>query len=243
MLRFDFDFDLSDAFQRIADAVEGFLAKDAEPQPAPTYCSEQMKTMLRHLSHALHFGDPAWPHTESQAQLAIRYLEVTAKSLVWGQKHDDSIVACFLDEGGLSILIRALLTYQLPRSIKLQVYQSTCMIVQNAKEELFPEFLKGSEFTDLFLGDPEIDSEEFLQYFLSLIKTIALRAKPEAMHLLLTSNDFPVLRRALMLSAHGDQMVRTQARTAYLTILRGLLDAEVREKAIQLAQEMLLSTV
>ena len=134
MLRFDFDFDLSDAFQRIADAVEGFLAKDAEPQPAPIYCSEQMKTMLRHLSHALHFGDPAWPHTESQAQLAIRYLEVTAKSLVWGQTHDDSIVACFLDEGGLSILIRALLTYQLPRSIKLQVYQSTCMIAQNAKD-------------------------------------------------------------------------------------------------------------
>ena len=111
MLRFDFDFDLSDAFQRIADAVEGFLAKDAEPQPAPTYGCEQMKTMLRHLSHALHFGDPAWPHTESQAQLAIRYLEVIAKSVVWGQTHDDSIVACFLDEGGLSILIRALLTY------------------------------------------------------------------------------------------------------------------------------------
>ena len=134
MLGFDLDFDLSHAFQRIADAVEGFLAKDAEPQPAPIYCSEQMRTMLRHLSHALHFGDPAWPRTESQAQLAIRCLEVTAKSLVWGQKHDDSIVACFLDEGGLSILIRALLTYQLPRSIKLQVYQSTCMIAQNAKD-------------------------------------------------------------------------------------------------------------
>lgn len=63
------------------------------------------------------------------------------------------------------------------------------------------------------------------------------------MHLLLTANDFPVLRRALMLSAHGDQLVRTQARAAYLTILRGLLDEEVREKAIQLAQEMLLFTV
>ena len=46
-----------------------------------------------------------------------------------------------------------------------------------------------------------------------------------------------------MLSAHGDQLVRTQARAAYLTILRGLLDEEVREKAIQLAQEMLLFTV
>ena len=62
-----------------------------------------MKSMLQHLCHALHFGDPAWPHTESQAQLAIHYLEVTATSFVWGQKHDDSIVACFLDEGGLSI--------------------------------------------------------------------------------------------------------------------------------------------
>lgn len=28
------------------------------------------------------------------------------------------------------------------------------------QEELFAEFLKGSELTDLFLGDPEIDSEE-----------------------------------------------------------------------------------
>ena len=54
--------------------------------------------------------------------LAIQYLEVTAKRF-------DSIVACCLDEGGLSILTRALLAHQLPRSIKLQAYQSTCMIL------------------------------------------------------------------------------------------------------------------
>ena len=75
------------------------------------------------------------------------------------------------------------------------------------------------------------------------MKTLALRVKPEAMCLLLTANDFPILRRALMLSADGDQMVRTQARATYLTILRGLLDEQVREKAIQLAQEMLLFSV
>ena len=46
-----------------------------------------------------------------------------------------------------------------------------------------------------------------------------------------------------MLSAHGDQMVRTQAQATYLAILRGLLDEQVREKAIQLAQEMLLFSV
>ena len=85
--------------------------------------------------------------------------------------------------------------------------------------------------------------EEYLQYFLSLIKTLALRVKPEEMHLLLTANEFPILRRALMLSAHGDQMVRTQARTTYLTILHGVRDEQVREKAIELAQEMLLFSV
>ena len=46
-----------------------------------------------------------------------------------------------------------------------------------------------------------------------------------------------------MLSAHGDQMVRAQARTTYLTILRGVRDEQVREKAIELAQEMLLFSV
>eukprot|EP00434_Breviolum_minutum_P041589 symbB.v1.2.036998.t1/scaffold5351.1/size28190/3 len=147
------------------------------------YTCEQMKMMLGHLGHALHFGDAAWPHTESQGKLAIHYLEDTAKSFVWGQEHDTRIVACFFDERGLSILIRALLTWELPRSIKLQVYQSTCMIIQNAKEEIFAELLKGSDLTDLLLGDPEIDNEEFLQYFLSLIKTLALRVKPEEMHL------------------------------------------------------------
>ena len=85
--------------------------------------------------------------------------------------------------------------------------------------------------------------EEFFQYFLSLIKTLALRVKPEEMHLLFTANEFPILRRALMLSAHGDQMVRAQARTTYLTILRGVRDEQVREKAIELAQEMLLFSV
>ena len=135
MLRFDFD--LSHVFQHVADAIEGFMANDAEPQPDQTsarYTCEQMQSMLRHLAHALHFGDPMWPHTESQGKLAIYYLEVIAKSFVWGQKHDARIVACFFDERGLSILIRALLTYQLPRSIKLQVYQSTCMIIQNSKD-------------------------------------------------------------------------------------------------------------
>ena len=56
MLRFDFD--LSHAFQHVADAIEGFMAKDAEPQPdqtSPRYTCEQMQSMLRHLAHALHF--------------------------------------------------------------------------------------------------------------------------------------------------------------------------------------------
>ena len=134
MLSFD---DLSHAFQQVAEAIEGFMAKDAEPQPnqtSPRYTCEQMKMMLGHLGHALSFGDPAWPHTESQGKLAVHYLEDTAKSFVWGQEHDTKIVACFFDERGLSILIRALLTWELPRSIKLQVYQSTCMIIQNAKD-------------------------------------------------------------------------------------------------------------
>jgi len=134
---FSFDFDLSHALQQVAEAIEGFMAKDAEPTSDPTrprYSTERMKTMLGHLAHALNFGDPMWPHTESQGKLAIHYLEDTAKSFVWGQEHDSGIVACFFDERGLSILIRALLTWELPRSIKLQVYQSTCMIIQNAKD-------------------------------------------------------------------------------------------------------------
>ena len=36
------------------------------------------------------------------------------------------------------------------------------------------------------------------QYFLSLIKTLALPVKPEEMYLLLTANEFPVLRRGLV---------------------------------------------
>ena len=92
--------------------------------------------MLRYLANSLHFGDPMWPHRESQGKLAIHYLEVTApdEALRCDLQVDAGIVACFFDERGLSILIRALLTYQLPRSIKLQVYQSTCMIIQNSKD-------------------------------------------------------------------------------------------------------------
>ena len=75
---------------------------------------------------------------------------------------DAGIVACFFDERGLSILIRALLTYQLPRSIKLQVYQSTCMIIQSSKDvglrcfwpvsnrsPLYPDVPRANKMNDL----------------------------------------------------------------------------------------------
>ena len=153
MLSFD---DLSHAFQQVAEAIEGFMAKDAEPQAdqtSPRYTCEQMKMMLGHLAHSLHFGDPAWPHTESQGKLAIHYLEVVAKSFVWGQEHDNGIVGCFFDERGLSILIRALLTWELPRSIKLQVYQSTCMIIQNAKDIGLHYFLDSVVWTSQMYPD------------------------------------------------------------------------------------------
>ena len=98
------------------------------------YSSEKMEGWLQHLRRALCLGDPAWPHMESQAKEAIQSLEDMAKAFVWGQTNDWSIVKCFMEQGGLAILCEALLTYALPWSIKMQVYQSFCMVVQNAKD-------------------------------------------------------------------------------------------------------------
>lgn len=82
--------------------------------------------------------------------------------------------------------------------------------------------------------------QEFLQYFLSFLKTLALRAKPDSMHLLIRGDDYPLVRRAVKLAGHSDQMVRTQARAAYLTLLRCAKDGHVLDQVIEVTLEMLL---
>lgn len=60
------------------------------------------------------------------------------------------------------------------------------------------------------------------------------------MHLLIRGDDYPLMRRAVKLAGHSDQMVRTQARTAYLTLLRCAKDGHVLDQAIEVTLEMLL---
>ena len=79
-----------------------------------------------------------------------------------------------------------------------------------------------------------------MQYFLSFLKTLALRVKPDSMHLLIRGDDYPLMRRAVKLAGHSDQMVRTQARAAYLTLLRCAKDGHVLDQAIEVTLEMLL---
>lgn len=125
------DWGLSQALEYVGE----FFANEVQVgQISGEYNSEKMEGWLHHLRHALRLGDPAWPHMESQAREAIQSLENVAKAFVWGQTNDWSVVKCFMEQGGLAILCEALLTYALPWSIKMQVYQSFCMVVQNAKD-------------------------------------------------------------------------------------------------------------
>ena len=78
----------------------------------------------------------------------------------------------------------------------------------------------------LFDGNPEGEDGCF-EYYLSLIKALSQRLHSANAIYMVSNEDFPLLRKAIALTTHRDSMVRTSARTTYLTLLR------IQESAVQ----------
>ncbi|CAL1157893.1 unnamed protein product [Cladocopium goreaui] len=160
-----------------------------------------------------------WPHTPHEANLVIERLHDLARALLFGARKDDAIVASFLEKRGLSILVEALLAVSTPEMIRTQAWQSLSVILLNVKEDALQRLIRGRELDLLWSGEPDLRTEESRMNFISCLKSVSMRIEVGTLPWLMTEDrDIPILRMAMVYTAHEEPLLRTQARNAMLTL-------------------------
>ncbi|CAJ1399290.1 unnamed protein product [Effrenium voratum] len=254
---------LYSTFQNVAAAVQEAFptaaveAKHSSPlskPDRPPHChADNFINMLSHLTESLTPDSVMWPHTPSEADVVVEHLRLTAEALAWGERNDPYLFELFCERQVLSYFVGALLTSRTAPSVRLQLLQTMCILVQNARRETsFYYLLSGSQLNKLLTGQPELPNEECLAYFVALVKGVALRVDNETAPLLLTHHPvqepglearsrciFPLFQQATSMATHKDHMARTSARTAYLCLLR-LENHQVRNAAMEVAHAQLI---
>jgi len=159
---------------------------------------------------------------------------------VWGEKNDSSLFAFFCEHCILAGFVTALRVHGCPKVVKLQVLQSLSILIQNAQRTTSLIYLlSGGLLNTFFDCPPELEDEEVLAYFITLLKGLVMRLDEELSLLCLVKLDasfagadqhssefahalwrMPVFERSVYLIGHNDTMVKTAARTAVLYVLR-----------------------
>eukprot|EP00931_Biecheleriopsis_adriatica_P004975 TRINITY_DN106556_c0_g1_i1.p1 TRINITY_DN106556_c0_g1~~TRINITY_DN106556_c0_g1_i1.p1 ORF type:complete len:1235 (-),score=271.10 TRINITY_DN106556_c0_g1_i1:14-3616(-) len=231
----------------------------ATPVKTPHCSPEEFAKLLRLLTDCLTPDSVFWPHTPSVADAVVEHLRFTAETLVWGEKHDGSLFDIFCERQALAFFVGALLTPRTAPSIRVQLLQTLCILVQNARRDTsFYYLLSGGHLNKLLMGQPDLPNEECLAYFVAFLKSLALRLDGETAPLLLTrraskqgpspplpftdgngnAGGFPLFMQAAGFATHREQMARTSARAACLCLLQ-LDHTGVQAAAVQATRQQL----
>ena len=172
----------------------------------------------------------------------VESLRTIAEIIIWGDKHEPSIFEYFLEKNMLSIFWRFLEQERTPSSVKQQLLQTLSLLIQNIEAGPSVYFiLSNNHINELIAHSFDLDNEEILAHYVSLLKAIALRLDKDTVQFFIgetpepvvaggpsssggaatrTVTRFPLYDEAIKLWANDEPMVRTAVRTIVLSICR-----------------------
>lgn len=187
---------------------------------------------------------------DTEVPWLVESIRLTTEWLLWGEQHGAGFVDLFCRHVIFQGFVRAIRMDTCPHSVKLQMLQSLSIIMSQLRQAASIEHIMRL-VNPLFEVPPEIEDEEVLAYFVTLVKSVALRLNPhnveqclvesiciqqaDPVFLATSPKALPVFDCAVKLVAHSDPMVQTAARTAVLSILS--LEHPVTQMITQLVAE------
>jgi len=209
------------------------------PAPPPGCSERELSAALRSIRWRLDaVAAGRLKHQRREAAQLVESIRRVTEWLVWGEHHDVSLFDLFCEHAMLPALVGALRTRTSPAVVRTQVLQSLSIIAQNVRRPTSMIYLLSGGFFNAFFDDPpDLDDEEMLAYFVTLLKGLALRLDANTARLCLVQvssttpesevvgprtplHRVPVLERAICLVGHCDPMVRTAAQTTTLHMLQ-----------------------
>lgn len=148
------------------------------------------------------------------------------EALIWGEqngeKNDNQFFDFFCEKNILADFVRVLGLQKAPKKVKLQLLQTLSMLVLNIKCKTSVYYLlSNNHINRLIKTDLDFEDEELLAYYISLIKSLAMRLDSQTIKFFFLQHPeptFPLYIESTKFFNHRDQMVRTSVRSITLQV-------------------------
>jgi len=155
-------------------------------------------------------------------EAVVETVRQITEALVWGEHHDTNLFDFFCEKSILSDFIRVLRLPKAPKTVKVQLLQTLSMLVQNIRRQTSLYYLLSQHHVNHLISMPlDFHDEEILAYYITLLKSLAMRLDGETIKFFfiqIPEPTFPLYIEATKFFMHRDQMVRAAVRTITLQV-------------------------
>lgn len=166
------------------------------------------------------------------------------EALIWGEQNDTNFFDFFCEKSILADFIRVIGLQKAPKKVKVQLLQTLSMLVQNVRRKTSVFYLLSNNYVNKLIGTPlDFNDEEILAYYITLLKSLAMRLDTETIKFFFLQYPepvFPLYIEATKFFSHKDQMVRATVRTITLQVYR-IEDRAMRSFVLRHAAESYFS--
>merc|ERR1740138_821771 len=128
----------------------------------------------------------------------------------------------FCEKSILADFIRVLNLQKAPKTVKVQLLQTLSMLVQNIRRQTSLYYLLSNNYVNKLIAMPlDFNDEEILAYYITLLKSLAMRLDAETIKFFFVQHpepSFPLYTEVVKFFGHRDQMVRATVRTITLQV-------------------------
>jgi len=165
--------------------------------------------------------------------------------LIWGEQTNNSQFFDFFCEKSIfSDLVHVLGLKKASKKVKLQLLQTLSMLVQNIRRQTSVYYiLSNNHVNRLMSTSMDFDDEEVLAYYITLMKSLAMRLDNESIKFFFIQHpepSFPLYIEATKFFSHKDHMVRATVRTITLQVYK-IEDQPMRRFVLRHAAESYFS--
>merc|ERR1719506_1989087 len=112
----------------------------------------------------------------------VEVIRQLTEALIWGEQndHDHNFFDFFCEKNILADFVRVLGLPRVPKTVKVQLLQTLSMLIQNIRRDTSLYYLFSNNYVNQLISTQfDWTDEEILAYYITLLKSLALRLNGE----------------------------------------------------------------
>mmetsp|Transcript_61068 Transcript_61068/g.137871 ORF Transcript_61068/g.137871 Transcript_61068/m.137871 type:complete len:1000 (-) Transcript_61068:101-3100(-) len=178
-----------------------------------------------------------------EREIMVEVIRQITEALIWGEQNDPdrTFFDFFCEKKILAYFVMLLQPARdLPKTVQVQLLQTLSMLVQNIHRDTSLYYLFSNNYVNQLISTQlECSDEEILGYYISFLKSLALRLNNETIKFFFLNERlgaFPLYVEGVRFFAHNDNMVRTAVRTLTLQVY-SIEDRAMRRFVLEMSSQ------